>query len=105
MEKSDDVVRQMENTRALSLIKLIGECSLELVPKEQPEPSVPLSATLKTEIKPANLVTHKAGWAHVSLTEVDALHVAEEERPNVLVEEGHTLGTLVLLHMTSLPED
>lgn len=92
----------MENAKALSLIQLTGECSWQLVPKGHPEPSIPLSATLKTEIKLANLVTSRTGWPHGSPTEADAFHTAEEEIWNVLVEESYTLGSSVLLHMTSL---
>lgn len=72
--------RQMENTRAPALIKLTGEWSWKLVPHRHPKSSIPLHTPLKTETKPANLVTNRAGWAHESPTEGDALHVAEEER-------------------------
>lgn len=70
----------MENTRAPALIKLTGEWSWKLVPHRHPKSSIPLHTPLKTETKPANLVTNRAGWAHESPTEGDALHVAEEER-------------------------
>lgn len=61
VEKSDNVIGWMENTRVLSLIKLTGECSLERVPKGHPEPSASVKATLKTEIKLANPIAHRAG--------------------------------------------
>lgn len=45
-------------------IKLVGECSLELAPRGIPN-RVLLSMRLKTEVKPANLTTNRAGWLHV----------------------------------------
>lgn len=83
----------MEDARALLLT---ADCSSELVPKGYLDHLLH-SPTLRTKTKLANLVTNRPGWPCVSPAQVDALHMAEEERQNV--PDGRTshvghLGTL-----------
>lgn len=92
--------RQMENTRAPALIKLTGGWSWKLVPHRHPKSSIPLHTPLKTETKPANLVTNRAGWAHES-PQRETPYTWRRKRDERVPVEGHRLGTLVFLPETS----
>lgn len=90
----------MENAWVLSLRKLIGDSSSELAATGHLESHTPLSATHKTNIKLAHLVTNRAGGPYGSPTE-GTLYTWLRKRRNI--EESHTLGaSVLLLHMSSL---
>lgn len=64
------------------------------MPKERPDLSTPFNAPLETEIKIANLITNIAGWPHSFPTKAEGLHMAEDDRQNVLGGRVPHLGCL-----------